>query len=533
MRSSTLFGIYAVVVVALVGGLTANTIYSLRKSQWWEERTRIANESYALHLQLEVNVYQLFKQHGDALLIGDRDGGEGEAALQDKIAQNLSDIRTAIAREIQIVGDQEIEELAHLDEIEADIASINAAIATMTADGDPIDALLQVERLAALLDSDIDVKLASKISAALDDERAEVDGAFAAAAAFRKSNAQLVYTLLGVTIVLLALGLHSFNAQMRRPLLRLQQRLDRLRTGDYGPPTTLGGSREFQELGAMLNAMGRALADREASREDRQRELEATVASRTAELHSLVRRLETGEANRKRLMADISHELRTPLAIILGEADVTLRTAEDMGSDVSDSLARIRDAARHTNQIVDDLLTVARQEAGQLRLDRKEADLRRIVRDAARLFPFPVTLDLPDDPAPAAVDEVRLRQSLLALLQNARRYGGQSITVTLRQDAASLSVAVLDDGPGLGAAEKAQAFERFFRGSNGSGPGTEGSGLGLPIVKSIVEAHGGRVELQDGPDGGLCVVITLPHEQRLKVVASSELPPAAGRRRRT
>jgi signal transduction histidine kinase len=264
--------------------------------------------------------------------------------------------------------------------------------------------------------------------------------------------------------------------------------------------------------------MGEGLAAREASRAEQKQQLENMVAARTDELQKLIDRLEIGEENRKRLMADISHELRTPLAIILGEADVTLRTAGTLGNDVSDALARIRDSAKHTNQIVDDMLTVARHEAGQLRLDRKTTDLRKVIHDAVAMFPSQVAQSAPNSPVPAMVDEVRLRQSILSLLQNARRYGGPSIAIFLEDNANSARIIVEDTGPGLSAAEKTQAFDRFFRGSNATGDGIEGSGLGLPVVKSIVEAHGGTVELLDRDGGGLRVVVELTREPRMKVV---------------
>ncbi len=267
--------------------------------------------------------------------------------------------------------------------------------------------------------------------------------------------------------------------------------------------------------------MGEGLAAREASRAEQKQQLENMVAARTAELQKLIDKLEIGEENRKRLMADISHELRTPLAIILGEADVTLRTAGNLGDDVSDALARIRDSAKHTNQIVDDMLTVARFEAGQLRLDRKETDLRKVIHDAVAMFPGTAVIDAPGTPLTASVDEVRLRQSVLALLQNARRYGGPTISVVLEDRTTAFRIVVEDDGPGLSAAEKSQAFDRFFRGSNASGQGVEGNGLGLPVVKSIVEAHAGTVELQDREGGGLRVVIDLPREPRMRVVSGT------------
>lgn len=520
MRYTTLFGIYAAVTIALIGGLSSLMLYGLEKSRWWDARTQLAQNAYGLHLKLEANVYRLFKQHGDALLIGDRDGGEGERELQTAIDQNVSDIRKVIAREIQMVGEEEIEELELLDEIEEDIQAVNAAIATLNASGDPIDNFIQIERLAALLDGDIDVRLHSKIVEALEEEQEEVEEVLAAAAAFRAWNRSFVYAILATTALVLLAGLASFYGQIRDPMLGLQTSIERLRKGRYGDPVHLSGSTEFRELGTVLNDMSSTLGVRQASEAEQKRQLENAVAKRTAELQQLIDKLETGEENRKQLMADISHELRTPLAIILGEADVTMRTANNLGDDVSDALARIRDSARHTNQIVDDMLTVARFEAGQLRLDRKETDLRKVIHDAVAMFPGKVAVTGPDRQVPLAVDEVRLRQSVLALLQNARRYGGPTIAASLEETAKGFVISVEDDGPGLSAAEKSQAFDRFFRGSNASGQGTEGSGLGLPVVKSIVEAHGGTVELRDAETGGLRVVMTLPKEPRLKMVVS-------------
>lgn len=518
MRSTTLFGIYTAIIVGLVVGLAGLTLYSLEQSRWWDARTRLAQESYGLHLRLEADVYRLFKQNGDALLIGNRDGGEGENELKAKIDDTLVAIRRVIAREIQMVGEDEIEELELLDEIEEDIQTINAAMTALTASGDPIDTFVQIERLAGLLDGEIDVRLDRKIQAALEEEQEEVEEVIVEATAFRAWNARLVYGIVLTTAAMLVLGLWSFNGQIRKPILRLRHSIDRLQASDYSAPTTLGGSLEFRELGAVLTNMSQGLAAREASRAEQKKQLEETVAARTTELQRLIDKLETGEDNRKQLMADISHELRTPLAIILGEADVTLRTSSGLSADISDALARIRDSAKHTNQIVDDMLTVARQEAGQLRLDRRETDLRKVVHDAVAMFPGTVSIALPEAQVFASVDDLRLRQSVLALLQNAHRYGGPDISVALQAENAVYIIAVEDNGPGLSVAEKSQAFDRFFRGSNVSGQGTEGSGLGLPVVKSIAEAHGGQVDLQDREGGGLRVVITLPKAPHIKAV---------------
>lgn len=515
VRTTTLFGLHVLAVMSVILSLGWMTIYGLQKSRWWDARSQLALESYGLHLRLEADMFRLFKEYGDALLIGDRDGGAGERELRLRIDGTLDAIRDVIAREIQMVGEEEIEELALLDEIEASIREVNASLARLAASGVTGP---ELQELADLLDQKIDIQLTGQIDAALEEEREEVEEVIADAEAFRARNERMVYALLLTALGILATSLVSFNAHVRKPLMRLRDSLSRLRTADYSGSVDLGGAAEFRDLGQVLGDMAAGLSRREAGREEQRQQLEDTVARRTAELQRMISRLEKGDENRKRLMADISHELRTPLTIILGEAEVALRTNRGIGNDLSDALARIRDSARHTNQIVDDMLTVARQEAGQLRLDRRETDLRKVMRDAVEMFPQPVEVDMPSEPVLLSVDAVRIRQSVLALLQNARRYGGPRIGASLETQAGSVVLTVEDDGPGLSDAEKRDAFERFFRGSNASGQGLEGSGLGLPVVKSIVEAHGGQVTLTDSALGGLLVRIELPRSAPLRIV---------------
>lgn len=518
MKAATLFRLYAAIATALIFSIAGLLLYSLDKSSWWDARTRLAQESHALHLQLESNLFRLFKQRGDALLIGDRDEGAAERMLQQRIAGNLADIRNTIAREIQMVGEEEIEELELLDEMEADIRSISTALATFSASGEPLDTAAQIERLANLLHQEIDVTLSDKIKDALAEEMEEVEEVIADAAAFRARNRMIVIGMLVLAVVLVLGGLVSYRNQIQRPMDRLQRNMTRLQNADYSTPTALQGSSEFRDLSALLTSMAHALSQREATRAEQKAELEARIATRTSELQVLVKQLETGAENRKRLMADISHELRTPLAIMLGEAEIALRTNTDINHNLADALARIREAAKHTNQIVDDMLTIARHEAGQLRLDRRETDLRKVLRDAIQMFPKSVQLDMPETPVYLQADEVRLRQSVLALFQNARRYGGPTIAARLEVCDDAYRITVEDDGPGMSEEEKAGAFSRFFRGSNSAGQAAEGNGLGLPIVKTIIEAHDGTVRLEDADPQGLRVVIDLTHSPKIRLV---------------
>ena len=151
------------------------------------------------------------------------------------------------------------------------------------------------------------------------------------------------------------------------------------------------------------------------------------------------------------------------------------------------------EAAKHCGQLVNDLLLVSRQEAGALRLDRAEADLLDVVREAAKIFGQSVVTRFHVAEAVAEIDGVRIRQSVLALLQNSRRYGAKQIELCVDTSNDGFKVTVSDDGVGMPDEEKSKAFERFFRGSNAAQYYSEGTGLGLPVVQAIVSAHGGRV----------------------------------------
>jgi hypothetical protein len=135
MRASTLFTFYAGLLAFLIVASTAAALYGIERHRQWEARTELAHESYQLHLELEAAVFRLFKQHGDALLIGDRDGGVGEEALMTRISDLIAAIRNVIGREIRMVGDEEIAELGLLAEIEEELRDITTALSAITVSG--------------------------------------------------------------------------------------------------------------------------------------------------------------------------------------------------------------------------------------------------------------------------------------------------------------------------------------------------------------------------------------------------------------
>ncbi len=525
MRLSTLVAWHVALFVALMAGGSATVLLYLGQVADWQGRIGLARASYQEHLALESNIYQLLKQHGDALIIGDRDGGAGERALRSRIEGNLAAIRTVIAQEIELVGEEEHEELDDLAAIERQVDDLTRTMAGLSIGGEPVDADRVRAQLVEVLDREIDARLNLSIAAVLEGERAEVEATVAEAVVARR---RLSVAVIALTLAALgAAGLVSWRywVDVIVPSRTLMAGVSRYEAGRLDHPVSPGGAWEFQQLGQVLSRMAAGLREREASQLQHQAQLEQAVQARTAELQRLLAQFERGEANRRRLMADISHELRTPLTIIQGEADVSLRGTLASTEAYKDALVRIRDSARHTSRIVDDMLLVARQEAGHLRLDLKDVNLHEVVVEAAALVPGPVAVEAGSGRALAKADPLRLRQCLLAVLHNAQRYGGTEVTVRVEAVPSGHLITVEDNGPGMSDTEKAQAFERFFRGSNASGSAADGNGLGLPIVRAIMQAHGGTASLADRPGGGLRVELALPASPRLGLVWDSAAAP--------
>ena len=518
MRVTHFFGGLAVVFVLVVGGLSGLSLWTLERTAFWDARLHLAQRSYREHLSLESHFYQLVKQHTDDIILGENETGPTKDSLRRAIREDIDTIRTIIAEEIELVGEEEFEELAALSRLEDRILVAMRDVATI--DAARVGVPRRAELLSGVLDREIDVEIAAMIDAALAEEQEELDETSAAAAAFReRSRSALVMLSILAVLAVTAFVLGQMRL-IQRPLGRMRDVLDRFGRGAWDEPVAIGGGREFRDLGHVLSEMADQLAVREAEQRNEARRLEAMVDARTAEQARLLAQLERSDHLRRRLLADISHELRTPLTIIQGEADVTLRGGDQPADVYQDALARIRDGARHTNRLVDDLLLISRQESAELRLERREHDLRQILREAADAMPMAIDLDMPALPQRASVDRTRLRQALMAVFQNARRHGGAHVAAALGATAGGIRITVDDNGPGLSDADKAQAFDRFFRGSDASRGGTDGHGLGLPIVRAIVEAHGGTVALADSATGGLRVEIDLPHRSQPRLVDS-------------
>jgi two-component system OmpR family sensor kinase len=207
----------------------------------------------------------------------------------------------------------------------------------------------------------------------------------------------------------------------------------------------------------------------------------------------------------RRFIADASHELRTPLASIRAHAESIRRSDEVVPESMAVATRRIEAESARMGVLVDDLLLLARLDAGRP-LDAASVDLSRLVIDAASDARAAVPthrwlLELPEEPVVVPGDPARLHQVLANLLTNAGSYSppGTTVSIGVTIEGAEALLVVEDDGPGIAADEQAHIFERYFRADTARDSVGGGHGLGLAIVAAVLHAHDGSVSVSSRP----------------------------------
>ncbi|MFD7874217.1 ATP-binding protein [Streptomyces sp. NPDC059766] len=232
-------------------------------------------------------------------------------------------------------------------------------------------------------------------------------------------------------------------------------------------------------------------------------------------VHGALHARQQSEMRVRQFVADASHELRTPLASIRGYAELTRRGREQVGPDTRHALHRIESEAGRMTLLVEDLLLLARLDAGRP-LQFEQTDLVPLVVDtisdaraAGRDHVW--RLELPDEPALVSADAARLQQVLVNLLANARTHTPPGTTVTARVQRRGpwLCVDVQDNGQGIPPDLLPHVFERFARGDSARSRATGSTGLGLAIVQAVATAHGGAVTVDSVP-GRTVFTVHLP-----------------------
>lgn len=245
----------------------------------------------------------------------------------------------------------------------------------------------------------------------------------------------------------------------------------------------------------------------------------AEIAEVGQAFNEMITALKEAETQRKNLVADMAHELRTPLSVLQGNLRAILDGMYDLNTA---EISRLYDETRLLSRLVDNLRELALADAGQLGLNLRPTDIARLIYDtvdglslAAEAQQVVLTAQLPDNLPLVQADPDRIAQVLRNLLVNALRHTppGGSVTATAVLTTWEVEIAITDTGDGIAPEDLPHVFERFWR-ADPSRSRTDalsnGTGLGLPIAQSLVEAHGGRIWVESAPGKGAVFRFTLP-----------------------
>jgi two-component system sensor histidine kinase BaeS len=289
---------------------------------------------------------------------------------------------------------------------------------------------------------------------------------------------------LGLGLIIAALMAWLLAHHLSRPVKAVAEGIRALAAGDFNRRLETRGNDEIARLGDDVNRLSSALSEHETAR--------------------------------KRWMSDMAHELRTPLAIISGELEALSDGIRPLNKEQLDS---VREEVTLLSALVDDLHSLTLTDSGALAYKMQRVDFNELVQLTTDSFQGQASakhLELcytsTEKPINLQGDEQRLRQLLRNLLDNAIRYtdSGGKISVTLGKDKQQALLTISDSTPGASLDECEHLFERLYRLEGSRNRNSGGSGLGLAICRNIVEAHGGQITAQPGPDGGLLITTTLP-----------------------
>jgi len=229
------------------------------------------------------------------------------------------------------------------------------------------------------------------------------------------------------------------------------------------------------------------------------------------EINSALRRLAAAVDSQSRFVADAAHQLRTPIAGLLAQAEAALASGSEV--DARHALQRIAATAQKMSTLVQKLLLLARVDAAGNTLHLERLDGLALAREIAREWApqalargVDIAFESQVEACPLAGDAHLLGEMLGNLIDNAMRYGARRITVTVRDTGTGAAWCVIDDGPGIPAAERAAVLTPFHRIEGRRG----GAGIGLAIVERIARLHGARVTIDDADGGGVVVCVLFP-----------------------
>lgn len=376
-----------------------------------------------------------------------------------------------------------------------------------------------LQRIVAVLEESVDIRITTLIDAAIVVERAELAQAQAEIRSFQELANKVAWAAALVAVMLSAGFLITLLRRFRAGLRALETGANAYGANNLDHVIDLPGKDELSAIAKRFTAMAQRIMVKQEALESARQDLEQRVAERTAELSVANNLLREQDSLRRQFFADIGHELRTPVTAIRGEAEVALRARADRQSAQEAALKTIVSLSEELTGSVSDLFLIARGQAGVLDFRTAELDLVHATErgvEQVQSLKAQTTAQIVSVPSPEPLvirgDLSRIAQLVRILTTNALQHchAGVRITVATFVDGDHAVLEVSDDGPGIAPQDRARIFDRYITFPKSGGGNGFGTGLGLAIAKSITEAHGGSICVEQAPEGGARFVARFP-----------------------
>jgi signal transduction histidine kinase len=470
------------------------------------------NQSVRLAANTQYLVNLVGQQRANALLLArtadrlsETDDPTVRANIQElmqTLITNVEDVQVALRAgnpELNITPIQNPVALGALDELETRWQEYRTTLAEFT-DADPTgDAAAQAALLERINTQSLTVftfadRLATALGLLVEQEIASV---------------QRLFVLIVVVLLTFLVSAFVITQRAIQSIQRLAGAADQLGKGDLQVRASTAATVEIASLAGIFNGMAEQ------------------IEKRVAELQIARERAEKSDQIKSAFLASMSHELRTPLnAVINFTRFVVDGDTGPVNTEQAELLTEVVNSARHLLNLINDVLDMSKIEAGSLNLFIEDnidvhSILNSVLNTGRGLLndkPIEFKTDIPATLPPLRGDRQRILQILLNIVSNACKFTQRGeIKLQVHTDGGQLQVSVMDTGPGIAHDDQELVFEAFKQTRTGMRQGG-GTGLGMPIAKSLVEAHGGRIWLESEPNQGTTFYFTLP-------VKSAELIP--------
>ena len=502
IRYSLYTGLF--LVIAILGLSVASSIWGLQRSAHYLER---ANHSYGQlakvsEIESKINQYLLLEI---ANSVNFQNRAKLIEATPQIITQQLGDLQESIENEREFVQTTSAE-----DDIEAEvdtaieIASVFIRMhLASTHEARKRNSLESADAVRSCFTNVVegnDKKLSQVVRDIVKDEQGEVEEVKAEIVSLTKA---ITYTTGGLalltTIGVIGLGLF-LSRSIVGPVQILATGAEKVGAGELSYRIELPREDEFGLVANRFNKMAGQLENQQNLLRSANERLESAVIERTKELEDSNNRLRQIDETRRRFFSNVSHELRTPVTVLLGEAEVTLRSTKATLADMKKAMGRIVANGGFLRRRLNDLLNLARSDDGEIKLDLKEAVLNEIVEHAvstANAYALANDVSLkylaPKEDLIANLDESWFRQGILVLIDNAVKFSkpNDTIIIQVEEKADKALIQVIDQGPGIEEEALNHLFERYYQAKEGQK--REGTGLGLAIAHWIITGHNGSI----------------------------------------